>query len=162
MLMTESSEYYKSLPKKRMGAGALFFNKRKELLIVRPTYKNHWSIPGGVVDANESPREACVREIKEEMGLTISEPRFLCVAYYKNPGVEKGEGLQFMFYGGIMDDATATHIVLQKEELSEYKFVPINEAIQLLGKGLAVRLPFCMEAIASEKAVYLERESSDS
>lgn len=35
--MTEN-DYYKNLPKKRMGAGALLFNKNDELLIVKPTY----------------------------------------------------------------------------------------------------------------------------
>ncbi len=145
-----------------MGSGALFFNKKNELLIVKPSYKDHWSIPGGVIDANESPREACVREIKEEIGLSISEPRFLSVAYYRNAGTEKGEGLQFMFYGGILDDDMVAHIILQKEELSAYKFVSIDDALQLLGKGLAVRLPFCINAINQEKPVYLERESSDS
>jgi hypothetical protein len=31
------NEYYNSLPKKRMAAGALILNERNELLIVKPT-----------------------------------------------------------------------------------------------------------------------------
>lgn len=74
-----SENYYKNLPKKRMGAGALFFNENNEMLVVKPTYKDHWSIPGGVVEENESPRIACIREVKEEIGLEIRELKFLCV-----------------------------------------------------------------------------------
>jgi len=29
--------------------------------------KDHWSIPGGAVDDNESPKQACAREIKDEV-----------------------------------------------------------------------------------------------
>jgi len=36
-----------------------------------------------VVDENESPRQGCIREVKEEMGLDIDIKRFLCVSYRK-------------------------------------------------------------------------------
>ena len=41
------NDYYKNLPRKRMGSGALFFNSKDEALIVKPNYKDHWEIPGG-------------------------------------------------------------------------------------------------------------------
>ena len=104
------NQYYKGLPKKRMGVGALFFNEKDELLILKPTYKDYWSIPGGIIDANESPREACIREIKEETGLNISSVKFLCVDYCRNLGNEKGESLQFMFYGGILSENQISNI----------------------------------------------------
>ena len=56
-----SEDYYKNLPKKRMAAGALIFNNQEEILFVKPGYKDHWSIPGGVIEKNESPKAACLR-----------------------------------------------------------------------------------------------------
>lgn len=50
-------EYLESLPKKRMGVGVLFFSGDK-ILILKPTYKDYWLLPGGAIDLNESPREA--------------------------------------------------------------------------------------------------------
>ncbi len=50
-----NSNYYKRLPRKRMGAGVLFFDRAGNLLIVKPRYKAGWTIPGGVVEAGESP-----------------------------------------------------------------------------------------------------------
>ncbi|MEO0768780.1 MAG: NUDIX hydrolase [Cyanobacteria bacterium J06649_4] len=47
-----------------MGAGGLFFDSEGRLLILKPTYRNDWLIPGGVVEANESPRHACMREVR--------------------------------------------------------------------------------------------------
>ena len=77
-------KYYKNLPKKRMGAGALILNQNDEILIVKPSYKDHWSVPGGVVEENESPRVACIRETKEEIGIDLKNIKFLCVDYNSN------------------------------------------------------------------------------
>jgi ADP-ribose pyrophosphatase YjhB (NUDIX family) len=38
-----------------MAAGALLFDEDGRILLVEPTYKPYWEIPGGVVEADESP-----------------------------------------------------------------------------------------------------------
>lgn len=148
--------YYENLPKKRMGTGALIFNKKDELLILKPTYKDHWTIPGGVVDKDESPRQACVREIKEEIGLDIKDLRFLCVDYYKNRNDEKGESLQFLFYGGELSKDKIKNIKIPAEEISDYKFIKVEEAALLVSDCLGRRLPKCVEAIKNNAGFYLE------
>ena len=86
--MTSSSySYTKSLPKKRMSAGALFYNSDGKVLLVKPTYRDKWLIPGGIVEKDESPRQACEREIKEELSLIVSVSRILCIDYI--PSSEK-------------------------------------------------------------------------
>ena len=50
-------------------------------IILKPTYKNHWLLPGGVVEANESPRQACIREVKEETDIDCQLTRLLCIDY---------------------------------------------------------------------------------
>jgi ADP-ribose pyrophosphatase YjhB (NUDIX family) len=52
-----------------MAAGALLFDAADRILLVQPTYKRSWEIPGGVVEADESPHTAVCRELKEELGL---------------------------------------------------------------------------------------------
>ncbi len=144
--------YYKTLPKKRVGVGALFFNKKKELLIVKPTYKDYWSIPGGVVDENESPRAACTREIGEEINLKIKSLDFVCVDY-KHQEENKTESLQFIFYGGILNENQIKKIKLPKKELSDFKFEPIGKALPKLSKTLALRI---RSSFIKSKKVYLE------
>ncbi|HEX8868409.1 MAG TPA: NUDIX hydrolase, partial [Lentzea sp.] len=61
------------------GAGALFFDDRGRVLLVEPTCKPHWEIPGGVVERGETPSEACKREILEELGLHREPGRLLVV-----------------------------------------------------------------------------------
>src|SRR5690606_12767250 len=60
--------YQRTLPRKRVSAGCLLFDEAGRLLIVNPTYKDGWEIPGGAVEANESPLDGCIREIREELG----------------------------------------------------------------------------------------------
>jgi ADP-ribose pyrophosphatase YjhB (NUDIX family) len=54
----------------RVAAGAMFFDKAGRVLLVKPTYKERWDIPGGYVEPNETPTQACAREIKEELFLS--------------------------------------------------------------------------------------------
>lgn len=147
--------YYKTLPKKRMGVGALILNERNELLIVKPSYKDHWSTPGGTVDENESPRSACIREVKEEVGLEIRDPKFLCVDW-SSPSGEKEESLQFIFFGGVINAEQEKSIKLAPNEISDYKFLPLNEALPLLSEKLRRRIPKCLEALKNNTALYFE------
>ncbi len=50
-----TSEFYKSLPTKHVGAGCLFCDGLGRVLLVEPVYKDPWEIPGGGVGADESP-----------------------------------------------------------------------------------------------------------
>ncbi len=150
------NDYYKNLPKKRMAAGVIFLNEKEEVLIVKPSYKDYWFIPGGVVEDNESPRQACIREVKEEIDLDINPVRFLCIDYSPREGDEKSEALQFIFYGGILNSDTISIIKLDGKELVDSQFVSVSEAEKLLGHKLAKRFPKCIDAIKTGTSVYLE------
>ena len=50
------------LPRIPASSGALIFDARGRLLIANQTYKAHWTIPGGIMEADgETPWEACRR-----------------------------------------------------------------------------------------------------
>ena len=42
-----------------------------------PPFKKSWVLPGGLVEQNETAREACIRETKEEVGLDVSIEEFV-------------------------------------------------------------------------------------
>jgi 8-oxo-dGTP pyrophosphatase MutT (NUDIX family) len=73
--------YYQSLPKKRMGSGVIIRNKKGEILLLKTSYKDHWEIPGGGVEENESPLQAAEREVYEEIGLNIKIKSCLVIHY---------------------------------------------------------------------------------
>ncbi len=59
------------LPKKRNIAQGLLRNPAGEVLLCELSYKAEWDLPGGVVDPGEPPAVCVVREIEEELGLSL-------------------------------------------------------------------------------------------
>src|SRR5438552_6949419 len=74
-----------------VSAGALIFDKGGRLLILRPTYKKGWTIPGGIMEpGGETPWDACRREVREECGVEVTSGRLACVDF--RPGRPAGPG----------------------------------------------------------------------
>ena len=63
-------------------ATALLFDRNNKLLIYlrddKPEipFPNHWDLFGGHVEENETPEEALVRELKEELNIDVSNYKF--------------------------------------------------------------------------------------
>jgi 8-oxo-dGTP diphosphatase len=153
--MMNETEFYASLPRKRMGAGALFFNQEGALLLVKPTYRDYWLLPGGAIEENESPFQACIREVHEELGLAFALGRLLCLDYVSRQGMVT-ESLQFIFSGGVLTEAQIGAIRLPQDELSEFRFVGWTEAIALVSPRMSKRIEYCLQALEKKTAIYLE------
>ena len=71
------------------GARAIVINKQNEILLVLHSYIPGWHFPGGGVDKGESPREAVIREVREEAGIIVKEtPTIYDCYYHKISGVD--------------------------------------------------------------------------
>ena len=156
--MLDRKAYHQTLPTKRISAGCLFLDEQHRLLVVNPTYKKHWEIPGGTVEAHEAPRVSVEREIMEELGLSRPMLRLLCVDYTGETDT-RTESLHFIFYGGIMTTTDIAAIRLPLEELSEFRFLPPPEAMSRLGKRLRLRVHHALKAIDSGQTCYLEEQA---
>ena len=134
-------------------AGALIFDRAGRLLILKPTYKSGWTIPGGVMEADgETPWEACQREVREECGLEVHTGRLKCVDF-RRPRRGRPGGMRFLFDCGALGDARLRAVVLQPEEISEHMLVPLPAALRMLRGPVRRRV----KAAARAKAfVYLE------
>jgi 8-oxo-dGTP diphosphatase len=141
-----------SRPAKRMGAGALFRDRLGRVLLVEPTYKTTWELPGGAVEADESPRQACVREIAEELGLRLAVGRLLCIEW-QGPEPDRTESMMFIYDGGILD---ARLIQLPAQELSSYAFLNADELDKVTTPRLARRVRAALQAVSEGRVVELE------
>jgi 8-oxo-dGTP diphosphatase len=121
-----------SPPRIPASAGALVWDQKGRVLILKPTYKSGWTIPGGVVEADgETPWEACRRETREECGLDLRHGRLVCVDFLR-PRPGRPGGMRFLFGCGVLDEPALAGIVLQEEEISQYRLARVDRALRLL------------------------------
>ena len=102
--MTETSSeperaYIASLTRVRAAAGVLLSDEQGRVMVVHTVYGRGYELPGGLLDVDESPMEACVRELKEELGFAPPLAGLLCVDWVP-PAPPWDGGLMFLFDGG--------------------------------------------------------------
>ena len=123
-----------------VSAGALIFDRGGRLLILKPTYKSGWTIPGGVMEADgETPWDACRREVLEECGIEVRRGRLACMDF-RRPKAGRAGGVRFLFDCGRVGDQALAGIVLQPEEVSEHRLVRLPAALKLLRKPIRLRV----------------------
>jgi 8-oxo-dGTP diphosphatase len=141
------------LPGIPVSAGALIFDRSGRLLILKPTYKSGWTIPGGVMEADgESPWEACRREVREETGIEVARGRLAAVDF-RRPRPDRPGGVRFLFDCGKVSDQALSGLVLQPEEISESRLAPLADALVLLRGPIRRRV---RAATRGRRLVYLE------
>ncbi len=141
------------LPGIPVSAGALIFDRAGRLLILKPTYKSGWTIPGGVMEADgESPWEACRREVREETGIEVARGRLAAVDF-RRPRPDRPGGVRFLFDCGKVSDQALSGLVLQPEEISESRLASLADALVLLRGPIRRRV---RAATRGRRLVYLE------
>jgi 8-oxo-dGTP pyrophosphatase MutT (NUDIX family) len=117
----EKYAWLKTLDRRVSSACIILENEKGEALIVKANYKAHWTFPGGIVDADETPKQAAIRETYEEVGLRIDEKdvEFAWVVSRKS---QQAMTHQFVFRAHL-PKAYESNIVLQASEIDESVFV---------------------------------------
>lgn len=108
-------------PRRISSSAMILENSVGQALIVKANYKPYWTFPGGIIDANETPREAAIRETLEEVGIAVDaeKVKFFAVANRKS---RVAETYQFIFTAPL-NMGTLDKIVLQSSEIDEYALV---------------------------------------
>jgi 8-oxo-dGTP pyrophosphatase MutT (NUDIX family) len=134
------------LPRKRMAAGVLLRDPADRVLWVEPTYKPNWEIPGGIVEADESPWDCAERELAEELGLHRPVTRLLVVDHVR-PDARWPEGVMFVFDGGPIDAAEVDALVLPEQELRSAALLGVDEARARVVPRLAGRVAAALDTV---------------
>lgn len=84
------------------------------------TFPEYWDIPGGLAEYGELPREAAIRETKEEVGLDIIPTNVI----HEDSNLDESKNLIFIRLVYLCKlKSRINDIILQEEEHSEYRFI---------------------------------------
>lgn len=85
-----------------------------------------WSITAGHIDHGEEAEKALLREVKEELGIQITEPlTFMLID--KNSGTEEKKKADFNYYYYLKKDIDLSTCKLQVEEVEEVNFISLED-----------------------------------
>ncbi|MFI2713670.1 NUDIX domain-containing protein [Micromonospora sp. NPDC018662] len=153
MTWTDPATWYAALPAFHAAAAALITDPAGRVLLVKPTYRDHWAFPGGYVEEGEYPHDACGREVREELGLAVPVGNLLVVEWAPPSGSRPRAIISFTFDGGEM--ASTDGISLPGQELEDVAFLSPGEAEQRLPANVAPRVRAAVRARALRAATYL-------
>ena len=86
-------------------------------ILLQEKHDEAWSLPAGMIEPGESPREAIVREVREETGLVVTPGRIL--------GVFGGHTFRYSYPNG--DSVEYTVILMRCSVLTDSGVISDNE-----------------------------------
>jgi 8-oxo-dGTP diphosphatase len=149
---TDHDAWFAALPGVVVAAGALITDPAERVLIVKPNYRDHWTLPGGVCEHGEPPHAGCFREVAEEVGLVLPAGSLLAVDWSQPYGADARPIMHFVFDGGTVPDGI--HIVVQEEELDAYQFADPGELDAYAPRYVADRITAALAGRSAGRTVY--------
>ncbi|MEI3401332.1 MAG: NUDIX domain-containing protein [Clostridia bacterium] len=112
----------------RRAVSCWIMNEKGEVLLQKRTVNkrrnpNKWAKTGGQVDSGETVEEAIFREVKEELGIEVPKEQIKVIDVHKSNDANRRFAYNFIF----VVNYKINDYKLQKEEVSEVKYVTIKE-----------------------------------
>lgn len=145
----------------REGVRAVIFNDRKQILLMR-TNKGDLKLPGGGIKANESHKEALIREIQEETGyqtVKLSEQIGYAIEQFVDNYDEKAYfAMKSYYYLAEISEACGQQNLDDYEK--EQEFVPIFMDIKdAIAQNEIVMIHRCFNSNAIIQNPWVYRET---
>lgn len=106
--------------------GKLLFQKRSPNKKRNP---NKWTRTGGHVDSGETPLIGIQREVEEEIGVKIETEKFELIDTQKTLADKYNHHFTYNYFASV--NYKINEYTMQKEEVSELKYVSIEEMEQI-------------------------------
>jgi 8-oxo-dGTP diphosphatase len=155
---TDADTWYAGLAGVVIAAGALITDPHRRVLLVKPNYRELWSLPGGICEFGEPPQAGCGRELAEELGLALPVGRLLLTDWGMPFGDQARPMMHFIFDGGQLADGSG--ISVQEEELDGFRFATEPELPACLPPYGLARVTGALSARDSGSMVFLPHQVS--
>lgn len=128
--------FFGSVPRKVVAAAALCRDDAGRLLCVHDAFKQRWTIPGGVVEADENPDDGARREAAEEAGVDVELGALLGVF-----GASWPDRVTFVYAASPRGEAAGpTHA----HEIDAVQWLPLESAQRTLVAYVAEQVRRCL------------------
>lgn len=126
------------LPTKRVISQGLLRDELGRVLLCELTYKEEWDLPGGVIEVGEAPAIGLVRELQEELGITVEVQGLITVNWLP---AWRGwdDACIFLFDLGVVDSTITEAMELQVTEIKSVQWCD-PETVRANGALAAVEL----------------------
>lgn len=137
-----------------VAAGAVILDGRGRVVVVNPSYKDGWELPGGMAEEGEDPYAAARREVLEEIGLDLDLGRLL-VCDVTSPSVYGRVLLHFVFDAPVLTDDQVRDLRAVDPELIGAAALPAEEALAALRGRVSHRVGVALRMRESGECAYL-------
>lgn len=116
--------------KTRSGSRALILREEK-ILLIHEALQDLWLIPGGGLEAGESPEACCIREAEEETGLLVRpEKQFLILSEY----YEEYRYISHYFVCAVTGKGTMRLTEQEKARAPRPEWIPLRDALGIFSR----------------------------
>ena len=120
--------WLEALPKKKVAVKVIVKSDNGSVLLVKPDYKDTWQLLGGGVEVGEEPKQAAVRESKEEANIDV-DPKDLRIV---GTAFKPNEDYLILIYEYQKTVEGVADFSVEDEEIEEYKFILSSDVANLL------------------------------
>lgn len=133
-----SAVFLRTVPRKIVAAAVVCRDHDDRLLVVHDDFRDHWTIPGGVVDGGEDPLTGAVREAWEESGVPVRPGALLGV--FAAPIPDR----LLLVYAATPAAPAPDPRPVQTHEVSEARWLPLDAALALLNPATRLQVRRCL------------------
>lgn len=134
-----SRRFFAQLPRKVVAASVLVADAQRRILVVFDSFRQQWTLPGGLVDPDELPSDGAAREAAEEGGVDVTIGALLGIFCHAHPD------RLHLVYEGLLRSPTPRPIPLHPHEVDEARWIELDEASQMLPPGMWSKVRRCVD-----------------
>lgn len=122
------------------------------VLLVQPSYKTHWHLPGGYVHEGEPPSAGVAREVREEVGISPALPPSPALIAW---APSNGDRLLF-YYVAHVTAQQAQAVTVDREEIVDTRWCQHGDLNRWLHPALAERVHTALTTPRRDCTTFLE------